>query len=161
MTCVSYLSHSAIQPENSYGKTKILISLLSTLVGTLILDVLLLYGIHNKKPVYMLPFLVFEMFFIMVITVFVFAGGIVATVSYCCYWELGLKAMIVGSVSVLVSTLFWVVLYSYYRQMEEEKNPNSGIVNCMYQVPNDQVQMLPGDDKVPSYFPNKLAPDMA
>jgi hypothetical protein len=29
------------------GKTKILISLLSTLVGTLILDVLLLYGIHN------------------------------------------------------------------------------------------------------------------
>ena len=48
----------------------------------------------------MLPFLVFEMFFIMVMTVFVFAGGIVATVSYCCYWELGLKAMIVGSVSV-------------------------------------------------------------
>lgn len=62
----------------------------------------------------------------------------------------------------VLTAFFWVVLYSYYRQMEEEKNPNSGgIVNCMYLMPNDQVQMLPEDDKVPSYAPNKLAPDMA
>jgi hypothetical protein len=61
----------------------------------------------------------------------------------------------------VLAAFFWVVLYSYYRQIEEEKNPNSGIVNCTCQVPNDQVKMLPDDDKVPSYFPNKLAPDMA
>lgn len=60
------------------------------------------------------------------------------------------------------SAFFWVVLYSYYRQMEEEKNRNSGgIVNSMYLMPNDQVQMLPEDGKVPRYAPNKLAPDMA
>lgn len=46
--------------------------------------------------------------------------------------------------------------------MEEEKNRNSGgIVNSMYLMPNDQVQMLPEDGKVPRYAPNKLAPDMA
>ena len=59
------------------------------------------------------------------------------------------------------TAFFWVVLYSYYRQVEEEKNPLSGIVNCTYQVPNEQVQMLGVDGKVPSYSPNKLAPDMA
>jgi hypothetical protein len=45
--------------------------------------------------------------------------------------------------------------------MEEDKNRNSGIVNCNYQVPSEQVQMLTEDGKVPSYAPNKLAPDMA
>lgn len=45
--------------------------------------------------------------------------------------------------------------------MDEEKNSNSGIVNCTYQMPNEQVQMLGVDGKVPSYSPNKLAPDMA
>jgi hypothetical protein len=59
------------------------------------------------------------------------------------------------------SAFLWVVLYSYYRQIEEEKNPNSGIVNCTYQIANDQIQMLPEDGKVPNNFPNKLAPDMA
>jgi hypothetical protein len=59
------------------------------------------------------------------------------------------------------TAFFWVVLYSYYRQMEEEKNPNCGNVNCTYQIPNEQVQMLGVDGKPPSYSPNKLAPDMA
>lgn len=62
----------------------------------------------------------------------------------------------------VLSAFFWVVLYSYYRQMEEEKYPNSrGVVNCMYLMPHDQIQMLPEDGKAPSYAPNKLAPDMA
>ena len=59
------------------------------------------------------------------------------------------------------TAFFWVVLYSYYRQIEEEKNPSSGIVNCTYQIPNEQVQMLGVDGKVSSYSPDKLAPDMA
>jgi hypothetical protein len=62
----------------------------------------------------------------------------------------------------VLTAFFWVVLYSYYRQLEEEKNPNSGIVNCTYEIPNEQVQMLGMDDKAPPiYSPNKLAPDMA
>lgn len=62
----------------------------------------------------------------------------------------------------VLKAFFWIILYSYYRQMEEEKNPNSaGIVNCMYLMPNEQVQMFPEDGKVPIYVPNKLALDMA
>jgi hypothetical protein len=53
----------------------------------------------------------------------------------------------------LFIAFFWVVMYSYYRQMEEEKIPNSGIVNCTYQIPNEQVQMLGVDGKVPRYSP--------
>jgi hypothetical protein len=41
----------------------------------------------------------------------------------------------------------WIVLYSYYRQLEEEKNRNAGIVNYTYGIPNDQVQILAEDRK--------------
>jgi hypothetical protein len=54
----------------------------------------------------------------------------------------------------------WIVLYSYYRQVEEEKNHNSGIVNYTYGIPNDQVEILPEDKKSQSYS-NKGVLDVA
>jgi len=158
LSCVIYLSHSAIQSSTSYEGTKFLVSILGTFVGALILDALLLYGIHNKKPVYMLPFLVFHLIVIMVVMAVVFVGGFFVTMNS---WEMHLIPLIIVAVFVLFTAFFWVVLYSYYRQIEEEKNPSSGIVNCTYQIPNEQVQMLGVDGKVSSYSPDKLAPDMA
>jgi len=158
VTCVFYLSHDVIQSWTSYEGTKFIVSMLGTLVGALILDALLLYGIHNKKPIYMLPCLVFHLIIIMVMVAVVFIGGFFVTVSR---WELHPIPLIVAALFVLFTAFFWVVLYSYYRQMEEERNPNYGIMNCAYQIPNEEVQMLGVDGKVPSHSPNKLAPDMA
>jgi glucan phosphoethanolaminetransferase (alkaline phosphatase superfamily) len=159
VSCVIYLSHTTIQSETSYESTKFLVSILGTLVGALILDALLLYGIHSKKPVYMLPFLVAHLIFIIFVMAVVFIGGFFVTVSSL-EWRV-IIPLIATAVYVLFTAFFWAVLYSYYQQIEEEKNPNSGIVNCTYNIPNEQVQMLGVDDKVPSYSPDKLAPDMA
>jgi hypothetical protein len=56
----------------------------------------------------------------------------------------------------VLSAFYWVVLYSYYRQIEEEKNPNSGVVDHTNGIPNDQIQVLPEDEKFFSPYPHKV-----
>jgi hypothetical protein len=50
----------------------------------------------------------------------------------------------------VLAAFCWIVLYSYYRQVDEEKNRNAGIVNYTYGIPNDQVQILAEDKKLQS-----------
>lgn len=116
--------------------------MLGTTTGATILNVLLLYGIHNKKPVYMLPFLVLQLIGLVVVTPIVFIAGIMAAVNSL---ELGLIALVIGFAFVVLVAFFWIVLYSYYRQVEEERNHDSGIVNYTYGIPNDHDQILPED----------------
>lgn len=144
VTCITYLSHPAIHPQTTYETKEFLIAMLSTAAGSTVVNVLLLYGIHKKKPVYMLPFLVLNLIVLVISVPIIFIAGIIAMVSN---WIFGLIALVIGSALMVLAAFCWIVLYSYYRQVEEEKNHNSGIVNYTYGIPSDQVQVLPEDKK--------------
>jgi len=70
--------------------------------------------------------------------------------------ELNQVSHLILHVSV-IATFFWVVIYSYYRQVEEEKNGPYGTVNHTYGIPDGQVQILqPQDQKGICPSPTKV-----
>lgn len=160
VTSIIYLSHPSLRPRYAYESKEFFASTLSTAIGGSVLDVLLLYGIHNKKPAYMLPYLVLDLIGLIIMTVVSF----IITIVMCVYSLLaGFITFVILTLLVLLSCFFWVVLYSYYRQVEEEKNPTTAIVNYNYGLPNDQMQITyPEDEKaLCPYNPSKTTPEIA
>jgi hypothetical protein len=75
------------------------------------------------------------------------------------WWITAVKRFCVVSV---IAAAFWIVIYSYYRQVDEEKSPNSGIVNYTYGVPDDRVQISSLEDgNALRPHAAKMVPDMA
>lgn len=93
---------------------------LITAAISILLVALLLYGAHNERPGFMLPFVVLNMIGIVVFAVFVVVSSILLFISN---FLVGFGILIVGGLFVALSSFFWMVIYSYYRKLEERRSP--------------------------------------
>ncbi|KAJ9596643.1 hypothetical protein L9F63_012340, partial [Diploptera punctata] len=148
---VTYLLWLVNPPESDLGninRLDVARFMIGGAVAGIILDSLLLFGIHNKRPAYMLPYLV-----LCLIGIILYALAILAITVFTIIqsWLAGIIIFLVGCAILAVTTFFWVVLYSYYRQLEDEKNLPVHMVfpNC------------PEEDYSPPPYPGKTAEAMA
>lgn len=85
---------------------------------------LLLYGAHNEKPVFMLPAVILNMLGIVICAVGVVVISIILFTSS---FLAGFVVLLVGTLVVVLATFFWVVVYSYYRKLEEQQYPSGAV----------------------------------
>ncbi|PSN34274.1 hypothetical protein C0J52_22121, partial [Blattella germanica] len=162
---VIYLTHS-VHYYDRYDlqeNPRVLQSTVGTAIAGLILDGLLIYGIHRKKPLYMLPFLVLDLIGLVIYGALILLIPILILSWNPQAWGFGLLIFVLGSALLAFFSFLWVVLYSYFRQMEDEKNVNCGIVNYTYGIPSGHVQITtcPEDEKALCPYPTKAGVEMA
>nr|AGM32623.1 hypothetical protein [Coptotermes formosanus] len=97
-------------------------ALIVSAIGVLVSG-LLLYGAHNERPGFMLPFVILQMIGIVAsalivvgVSIFLFTVNILA----------GFLMLGIGGLCVALDSFFWVVIYSYYRKLEEHCYPYCG-----------------------------------
>jgi len=84
------------------------------------LAALLLYGAHTEKPHFMLPAVILDMIGIVILAVAVI---VISIIMFFSSFLIGLIVLLVGILIVVLSTYFWVVIYSYYQKLEERQYP--------------------------------------
>jgi len=86
----------------------------------ILLVALLLYGAHNEKPAFMLPAVIVDMLGIVIVAVAVVVFSVILFFSS---FLAGFILLLVGILAVVIASFFWVVIYSYYRKLEEHQYP--------------------------------------
>ncbi|KAJ9596639.1 hypothetical protein L9F63_012336, partial [Diploptera punctata] len=87
-------------------------------------NITFLYGTHTEKPSYMLPYLMYTLFlyvFSLIVTLY-FGISVLAhnTIS-------GVVTIFLGQLAYVLVAYFWVILYSYYQQLEQKRSPKNEV----------------------------------
>jgi len=98
-------------------KAVLIAEMVSAAMGIIVMG-LLLYGAHNEKPKFMLPAVILDMIGIVILAVAVLGISILLFFSS---FLIGFVFLLVGILIVVILTFFWVVIYSYYRKLEERQ----------------------------------------
>ncbi|XP_069679622.1 uncharacterized protein [Periplaneta americana] len=137
-TCIALLADREVHVRYQYESKELDACILVTVTGSLIVHILLLYGIHNKRPAYMLPYLILGLIGMMVMTALTF----IITIFMCLHSLLaGFIMFIILAIVTGLGWLFWLVPYRYYQQIKEEMTPTTPVVYYNSELPNDQMHI--------------------
>ncbi|XP_069679638.1 uncharacterized protein [Periplaneta americana] len=106
------------------GVESLYLTMLIICVTITLFNGLLLLGIHSEKPSLMLPYLLFSLFlFVFTLMAILYYG-----ISVLAHDRTnGLITIFVGPLFYVIGAYFWIIIYSHYRQLEEEVNPKRGV----------------------------------
>lgn len=106
-------------------------------VVNILLCGILLFGVHKKKPVYILPSLGFKLIFLIA---YVIVGTFYYTSNVARMGKYASVFVATFLIDVGVEIFFWIVFYSYYRQLADEKAPAAlhGVVSYTHKTQNEE-----------------------
>ncbi|KDR22480.1 uncharacterized protein LOC110826828 [Zootermopsis nevadensis] len=103
-----------------YDSQESLIAALVSSAVNMLIYALLLYGAHEERPAFMLPYVILGMIGLIICAVAVVIIGIFFFVENIII--AGVVVLILGGLTMALASFFWLVIYSYYRQLEERQH---------------------------------------
>ncbi|PSN34278.1 hypothetical protein C0J52_22125 [Blattella germanica] len=116
---VSY-GRSLIKSSSSQlGTRELVMNELGVMAVFLVLHLLMMCGIHNRKPNLMLPYLAVSLVTIFIVVLYLIAWPLY---QFLTFPDLQITDIYITSIiATVIAATYWVVMYSYYRQMEQER----------------------------------------
>ncbi|XP_069679619.1 uncharacterized protein [Periplaneta americana] len=142
-TDVGSNAKNEIQYQNLYSVTETKEQLIGATVGyaaNLVLIGLMLFGIHKKRSNFMVPYVALNL---IVLTVF----GVIVFIL--CIYYLAFLALLFSAVIFGISFFLWLIFYSYYRQLEDERESRANTQGINY-----------NDGNKPDYYPTAGKPNL-